>query len=105
MTVCEELETDYGLKFNVDKCELFYFGTNYKDTKLKLNGHFLEISNKVKYLGNYLENSRDILNIDNLITDLKVRSNMIMSNFSYLNTESRTKIFNAQCTSFMDVNF
>ena len=40
LTVCEEFETEFGLKFNVDKCEVINLGTNFNDVKFKLNGHF-----------------------------------------------------------------
>ena len=51
-----------------------------------------------------LSSRGDLINFSSAIRDIKVRSNCIRREFSYLDTNSKIKLFNAQCTSFYGSN-
>ena len=59
------------------------------------------LKNKVKHLGNYLNNNTtDLFDFKNLISDLKIRTNVLLSNFRFLETKSRRNIHNSYCNNF-----
>ena len=46
----------------------------------------------------------NIFSSHGIVKDLKTRSNVIHSNFNFLNIDSKVKIFNSNCTSFYGSN-
>ena len=44
-------------------------------------------------------NNKDIIDINNVIKHMKVKSNIILSNFNYLNFEFKRILFNSHCFS------
>ena len=98
---CEKFSIDFGIFFNSQKSEVILFGSFASDIKLKFFNNILVTKTKVKYLGHFLSaESRDILSIKSTILDLKIRSNVILSNFNFLNLDSKIEIFNANCTNY-----
>ena len=67
---------------------------------LIFEGRLLKFGRKVKHLGHVLCCSDDIFDTDVVINDLKVRTNIIMSQFSFLDMDSRIKLFNTNCSSY-----
>ena len=100
LDACELFGNEFGLSYNPDKCESMIFGECPINIRLTLCNKQLKIVPKARHLGHVLNNSRNFLDVSPAITDLKVRTNVILSNFNFLSTESKIKIFNTNCTSF-----
>ena len=68
-----------------------------------LNDRPIPIVNSVKYLGHSLRNNCNIdsiFNLEPIISDIKTRSNVILSNFYFLSYDSKVRIFNTNCSTF-----
>ena len=100
LKTCEEFRKDYGIMFNPDKCECILFGKSEINMNLIFEGRLLKFGHKVKHLGHVLCCSDDIFDTDVVINDLKVRTNIIMSQFSFLDMDSRIKLINTNCSSY-----
>ena len=98
--VCESFSCEYGLKFNVKKSEIILYGDFDNVPVLSLDNQRIRINNKIKYLGNTLTNNNNIIDYNGMISDIKVRSNVILSKFNFLNFESKREIFRSQITSY-----
>ena len=55
---------------------------------------------KINYLGTVLKNDAELHNADKCINDLKIRSNVIINEFSHIDTAARSKLFKAQAMAF-----
>lgn len=105
LKICEKFGKDYSLSFNSSKSQYVMFGRNCEDVDLYLNNEKLNRHLKLKYLGVNLKNSmHNIFSSHDIVRDLKVRSNVIHSNFSFLNIDSKIRIFNGNCLSFYGSN-
>ena len=100
---CEQFGEEFGLSYNPDKCETVVFG-KCLNVRLKLCDKNLKMVRKVKHLGHTLSNTRYMFDIKPLISDMKTRTNVILSQFRFLSADSRIKIFNTNCTSFYGCN-
>ena len=94
--ICETFSLNYSIKFNSSKSRLIVFSNdpnkNFKDLNMKLNGQMISVFNEINHLGFTINNSRSFYNISGTINDIKVRTNVINSNFRYFDTESKVRI-------------
>ena len=100
--ICENFGTEYSLTFNPTKCVLMIFSNedlNTDDVKLTMNGREIAKVNGEKHLGHMLSNHGNIINIDSIIRDMKVRTNTIINQFHPVSRQSNIKLFNSQCLS------
>ena len=105
LNICEKFGRDYSLSFNSSKSQYVVFGRNCEDIDLYLNNEKLNRHFELNYLGVNLTNSmHNIFSSHGIVKDLKIRSNVIHSNFNFLNIDSKVKIFNSNCTSFYGSN-
>ena len=100
---CEQFGAEYGITYNPDKCESIVFGEQV-NIQLTLCNKILKMVDKVKHLGHCLSNSREIFSLAPMISDIKTRTNVILSQFRFLNVDSRKKLFNTNCTSYYGSN-
>ena len=104
LDICQRFGLEHNLSFNPEKSECIIFGSKYSNLDLYLNNKLIPIVNEVTYLGHKLFNSKrysnDIFCIDSVISDLKTRTNIILSHFKFLDIDSKIKIFNTNCSSF-----
>ena len=102
---CNNFANEFTLKFNPTKCKFMIFSDTTKhDVRLTLGGLQLMMSESEKHLGHILSTNRDLIDFNSVINDIKVRSNCIRREFSYLDTNAKIKLFNAHCTSFYGCN-
>ena len=99
INICEKFGAEYNLEFNPDKCETLLVGFNNFNIELSLNGKSIPIKSNVKHLGHSIFDNRYLYDLKHTISDIKIRSNIISSNFYFLDTDSRVSIFNANCNS------
>ena len=101
ISICENYAEEYNLKYNPSKCKVMIFSNSFNNNiRLVLNGTLLSVSPSEKHLGHMLSSVDEILDYSSIIIDIKVRSNCIKREFNFLDTNSKTRLFNAQCTSF-----
>ena len=102
LNICNQFGNEFKLSFNAQKSECIVFGGKTTPIDLKLNGNCIPYVNNVKYLGHNLHNNsiNSIFNLYPLISDMKTRTNVILSNFKFLSFDAKIKIFNANCSSF-----
>ena len=100
LQICEQFGKEYGLSFNPDKCEVIKFGNWNSNLNLKLDDKIIKEVNSVKHLGHTIKNSRNICDVSDIITDIKVRTNVILSQFKHLSLKSKIQIFNSNCMSY-----
>ena len=62
-----------------------------------MNNSKIEVVNEVKHLGFYVNDNRNIYDFNNIIHDMKIKSNVLRSNFSILNHKSKVKLFKSHC--------
>ena len=100
--ICEKFSDDYKLQFNPDKCTLLIFSDSdfyYNNVKIKLCGRVIKNVKSETHLGHTFENSYDLINIDHIIRDIKVRTNTIINTFRPLSWESKVLLHMSQCSS------
>ena len=104
--VCETYANEYEIKFNPDKCTLLIFSSlkNIEEqVNITLCGTRIKNIANEKHLGHVFDSafthSLNLININNVIRDMKVRTNTISSQFKPISWKSKTVIFNSQCLS------
>ena len=98
--ICENYSIEYRIKFNSNI--IFFNNTINKydiDINLKMNNELIPIKNECKHLGNEISSKNLINNSVNIVKDMKVKTNVLCSEFHVLNHVSRRLLFNSQCTS------
>ena len=105
LTICQDFGESFNLSFNTEKSESIVFGKLCYDFNLFLNDKRIPIVNSVNYLGHSLQNEilsnfNNILASNPIISDIRLRSNVILNNFSFLSTDSKIRIFNTNCSTF-----
>ena len=100
LSVCELFGEEFSLVFNSLKSEFIQFGKNKCTFNLFFNNENIKNVSEVKHLGHNLLNKHYLLDLMPLIKDLKTKTNVILSNFHFLDFKSKIKIFNTNCSSF-----
>ena len=106
INIFEIYAIEYEIKFNPDKCTLLIFSQmkNAEDyVNITLCGSKIKAISNEKHLGHVFDSaythSLNLININNVIRDMKVRTNTIKSQFKPISWKSKTKLFNSQCLS------
>ena len=100
IVICENYGVEYDLTFNPAKCVLLIFGhskNNIKDVKLTMFGRNIETVQSEKHLGHLLSSNGNLINIEPVIRDMKIRTNVLINNFRSTSSASKVKPFNSQC--------
>ena len=106
IAICENMANELEIKFNPDKCTLLIF-SNSEFIKTNINimlcGSRVKIVNSEKHLGHVFKSDYvdtfNLINMDNVIRDMKVRTNALSSHFKSVSWRSKTILFNSQCIS------
>ena len=104
--ICEKYAESYKLKFNPEKCTLLIYADKnldfyYENCKISLCGKIVQNVRSEKHLGHKFisTNHSHLINIDDIIRDIKVRTNTIKSNFYPISWQSKVKLFLSECSS------
>ena len=102
--ICDLYSRDFNLSFNGDKSEIIIFDNNKNincNINVYLNTKRLKITTNFCHLGIVFRKVNGNVNIDMnpVISDMKVKSNVLNNEFKFLNFEPRVKIFNSHCLS------
>ena len=103
--LCEIYSKNFLLNFNITKSEVVIFSKSkiMKSNKpvIFMNGQMLNVNDSYKHLGIVLSNSCDknLINFDSIINDMKVRCNVLKSEFFNQSYSVKTKLFNSHCMS------
>ena len=97
--------TSHHIKFNPDKCTLLIFCNiaesdfYYNNVNISISGHTIKNVKSEKHLGHIFQNSTNIIDFDDAIKDIKVRSNVIANEFRPISWQSKAKLFMSQCSA------
>ena len=100
--ICEQFSDDYKLQFNPNKCTLLIFSDSdyyFNNVCIRLCGRVIKNVRSETHLGHTFENSYDLINIDSIIRDIKVRTNTVINTFRPLSWESKVMLYISQCSS------
>ena len=102
ISICEEYSREVNLQFNPNKCILLVF----TDSDVTNDMFKIEMFNKIipvklceKHLGHMLSTKGPIVNFDDIIRSIKVRTNIVTHNFYSISHKSKSTLFNSQCLS------
>ena len=104
--ICEIYAIEYDIKFNPDKCTLLIFSklkSLVDIVSITLFGSRIKNIDSEKHLGHVFDSSFthsfNLININNIIRDMKVRTNTITTQFKSVSWKSKAILFNSQCLS------
>ena len=106
--ICENFASEYKLNFNPQKCKMLIYSRkkdNTNDINIKIGGHKIEVVQSEKHLGHTIQTGHNIVNIDNIIRDIKIRTNVIINKFRYIAWQAKVKLFLSQCSSLYGSQF
>ena len=103
---CESYANEYKLKFNPEKCTLLIFSDSeffFNNVNISLCGSRIKNVKHEKHLGHMFCSSYDhtlnMINLDDIIRDIKVRTNVIINEFRPISWQSKVTLFLSQCSS------
>ena len=67
------------------------------DISIELEGSQIKIVNNDEHLGFFMSSGRNFYVFDNVIKDMKVKTNVLKSNFSCLSLDCKVRLFKAHC--------
>ena len=83
--ICERYSKDFSISFNPSKCSLLVFSDDIDhrigDPKVYMFGKQISIANDYKHLGHIISNERNMVDFNNIISDMKVKTNIVTSDF------------------------
>ena len=105
---CETFANNFNEKFNSNKSYFVMFSK----TKFNHNDLDVRISNEkipIKMIIYIWESFEKIMvlnhNPDKFISDIKVRSNVINTEYNHIDSFAKTNFFKSQCMSFLGLNY
>ena len=104
LNICKNFADEVGLKFNIGKCKYIVFGSSYHENiQIFLGNAALGRVNQEKHIGNKLSNIGDIVNFEDIITGIAVKTNCLKRIFNCVDSQSKCTLFNAQCCSMYGI--
>ena len=100
--ICENFAVEYKLNFNPKKCKILVYSTLKLDTgnmNIKIGGHKIEIVKSEKHLGHTFQTAHNIVNLENVIKDMRIRTNVIVNKFRPVSWQGKVTLFQSQCFS------
>ena len=100
--ICENFAEEYKLNFNPKKCKILVYSTIKLDTgniDIKIAGHKIEIVKSEKHLGHTFQTAHNIINLENVIKDIRIRTNVIVNKFRPVSWQAKVTLFQSQCSS------
>ena len=102
LNLCEDYALKHNLIFNASKSQLLYFPSNTarvpKDFMLKMkSGQVIPYTDTCNYLGNTICSHDASVIIDNAITDMNMRLNNLLSEFSHCDNGTLSTLFRTYC--------
>ena len=76
--ICENFASEYKLNFNPQKVKMLIYSRkkdNTNDINIKIGGHKIEVVQSEKHIGHTIQTGNNIVNIDNIIRDIKIHTN------------------------------
>ena len=102
IAICEKYSEEFYVNFNPDKCTLLIFADSdfyFDNIKIKLCGQSVKNVKSEKHLGHFFQAKQNIINIDSVIKDLKVRTNVIVNQFGNISWKAKVKLFLSHCSA------
>ena len=105
IAICENYAKEYKVIFNPDKCTLLIFTSKefydfyFNNVNIFICGTKVRNVKSEKHLGHVFNYSDNLIDIQTIIKDLKIRTNVILNQFRCLSWQARVTLFISQCSS------
>ena len=105
IAICESYATEYKVCYNPDKCTLLIFTSKesydfyFNNVKIFICGTKVTNVKSEKHLGHIFNSTCNLIDIQPVIRDIKVRTNVILNQFRCLSWQARVTLFTSQCSS------
>ena len=102
LKICEKYANEFFLSFNPDKCTLLIFADSdyyFNKINIKLCGQSIKNVKSEKHLGHIFQSKPNLINIEPVIKDLRVRTNVIINQFKAISWQAKVKLFLSQCSA------
>ena len=102
VSICELFALEYLLNFNPEKCKVLIFSSsdhNFQNINITICNHRIENVKSEKHLGHLFQVTNPIINIDSIIKDINVRTNVIVNKFRPISWQAKVTLFMSQCSS------
>lgn len=101
INICEQYGNEYNLTFNPDKCYLLIFSdtncVNFANINVMICGSRVKVVVNEQHLGHTLSSRGSIIDFSSILNDMKVRTNIIKTQFTAVSHKSKINLFNSQC--------
>ena len=112
--ICEEYSIEFNISFNPSKYSLlcFPYSLNYNSNSININKYIyvymfgieISVSHDYKHLDHHVSDKNNLVNINDIIIDMKIKSYITLRNFAHLNFQSKVYLFNSHCLSLYGTN-
>ena len=103
LDICEKFGRKYGLNFNPNKTECMFF-SKFKNEKMPenfyLNSIPIKFVSSFTHLGHLFSSGTCSFSADQIVKDIKSKSNCIVNFFNFAAVHTKAKLFNYFCTSY-----
>ena len=101
LNICESFSLEYSVTFNASKSKYVFFGNNRNaiPATFQLQGNIIPSVPSDKHLGNWIGQDMLTSAINDSINNLYKNTNILMSQFSSADAETKYKLFKSYCMS------
>ena len=102
LNITVEYGHEFSVIFNPDKSFIlcYPYHTNFfPDINLVYNNIKIKVIKECKHLGFFMNDTTLLYDFKNISKDMSVKTNVLKSNFNYLDSESKIQLFNSHCMS------
>ena len=103
LKTCEDYAMKHNILFNAKKSQMLTFDHRFRISVkpiLKMrNGENIPYVTKCNHLGNILSTISDFPIVDHAVNDLYMRTNCLFADFSFMDSNTLSRLFNTYCTN------
>ena len=105
IVICEDYAKEYKVSYNPDKCTLLIFTSKefyefyFNNVNIFICGTKVMNLKSENHLGHIFNSTNNLIDIQQVIRDIKVRTTVILNQFRCLSWQARVTLFISQCSS------
>ena len=103
LKTCEDYAMKHNILFNAKKSQMLTFDhksrISVKPILKMRNGEEIPYATECNHLGNILSTISDFPIVDHAVNDLYMRTNCLLADFSFTDSNTLSRLFNTYCTN------
>ena len=103
LKTCEDYAMKHNILFNAKKSQMLTFDhksrISVKPILTMRNGEEIPYATECNHLGNFLSTISDFPIVDHAVNDLYMRTNCLLADFSFTDSNTLSRLFNTYCTN------